>query len=174
MRSSNTSTVDTTNKQKRVDNRLISAEGIFKKLTLMEINSYPTSTGQEQNPIAKQFVQPGLFDQFIQRFTGLEFKPMELQSVTMFEGAKPTEQDKYHIKYEQSDFNVNTVTVIKKLRDGANLVFTVFQTNKNQGEDEKQQDGVPETDIIVTKSRSFTSDIEGGKILADLLLKLDL
>jgi len=125
----------------------------------------------EQNPVAKTFNQTGNFEEYIGKFSGLELKPKEIESVTNYTNAKPTKMDKFLVRYESSDdFNNNTITVIKKLREGTDLVFTVFQSSTQQGGEEPQG----ENEIIVTKSRSFTNDIEGGNILSDLLQKLDI
>jgi hypothetical protein len=132
----------------------------------------------EQNPVAKTFNQTGNFEEYIGKFSGLELKPKEIESVTNYTNAQPTKMDNFLIRYESSDeFNNNTITVIKKLREGTDLVFTVFQSStQQQGGIEPQGEEKPtgENEIIVTKSRSFTNDIEGGKILADLLQKLDI
>lgn len=134
----------------------------------------PTQT--EQNPIAKTFNQKGNFEEYVGKFSGLELKPKELESITNYSNAKPTKMDKFLIRYESSDdFNNNTITVIKKLREGTDLVFTVFQSSTQQNGMEPQNgEQTGENEIIVTKSRSFVNDIEGGKILADLLQKLDI
>lgn len=132
----------------------------------------------EQNPVAKTFNQQGNFEEYTGKFSGLKLKPKELESITNYSNAKPTKIDEFSVRYESSDeFNNNTITVIKKLREGTDLVFTVFQsstqqqkTSEPQGEDKPTE----ENNIIVTKSRSFVNDIEGGKILSDLLQKLDI
>lgn len=131
----------------------------------------------EQNPVAKIFKQQGNFEEYIGKFSGLELKPKELESITNYTNAKPTKMDKFLIRYESSDeFSNNTITVIKKLREGTDLVFTVFQSSTQQQsvgvEPESEETG--ENEIIVTKSRAFVNDIEGGKILADLLQKLEI
>lgn len=141
-------------------------------------NQLNDPTQDEQNPIAKTFNQQGNFEEYIGKFSGLEFKPKELESVTNYTNAKPTKMDKFLIRYESSDeFNNNTITVVKKLREGTDLVFTVFQSSTQQqsvGTEPQKPEETGENEIIVTKSRSFVNDIEGGKILADLLQKLDI
>lgn len=129
----------------------------------------------EQNPIAKTFNQTGNFEEYIGKFSGLELKPKELESITNYTNAKPTKMDKFLIRYESSDeFNNNTLTVVKKLREGTDLVFTVFQSSIQQQTEPQGEEQSGENKIIVTKSRSFVNEIEGGKILADLLQKLDI
>lgn len=133
---------------------------------------------EEQNPIAKTFKQQGNFEEYIGKFSGLELKPKEIESVTNYTNAKPTKMDNFLIRYESSDeFSNNTITVIKKLREGTDLVFTVFQSSTQQqsiGTEPQKPEETGENEIIVTKSRAFVNDIEGGKILADLLQKLDI
>ncbi len=129
----------------------------------------------EKNPVAKTFQQKGNFDQYVDKFSGLEFKPMETESITNYSNSKPTKMDKFSIRYETSDgFNNNTVTVIKKLREGNDLVFTVFQNNLSQNNQAADSAATEENDITVNKSTSFRDEIEGGKILADMLAKLEI
>jgi hypothetical protein len=125
------------------------------------------------NPIAKTFKQQGNFEQYIQRFSGLELKPKEIESIINYINAKPTKMDKFSVRYEGTDdFNNNTITVIKKLREGNDLVFTVFQVTTQQTPESGKEATPTENEIIVNKSRAFRDEIEGGKILADLLQKL--
>ena len=137
------------------------------------------SSFEEENPVAKTFKQQGNFEEYIGGFTGLEIKPKEAESITNYTNAKPTKVDQYSIRYENSDdFSNNTITVIKKLREGNDLVFTAFQSSTQQSggtvaEPQKPEE-TGENEIIVSKSRSFKDDIEGGKILADLLQKLEI
>lgn len=133
-----------------------------------------TTMNVDVNPIAKTFQQQGNFDQYVDRFSGLEIKPKEMESITNYTNAKPTKVDRFLVRYEGTDeFNNNTITVIKKLREGNDLVFTVFQSSSQQTPEGGEQ---PETEneIIVNKSRAFKDDIEGGRILADLLQKLEI
>jgi hypothetical protein len=124
----------------------------------------------EKNPIAKTFQQKGNFDQYIQQFSGLEMKPKEMESISNYTKTKPTKQDKFFVRYESTDdFNNNTITVIKKLREGNDLVFTAFQSNSSQNDDPNTQN-----DIVVNKSISFKDEIEGGNVLSNMLLKLEI
>lgn len=127
------------------------------------------------NPVAKTFNQQGNFEQYVAKFSGLELKPKEIESITNYTNAKPTKMDNFSIRYEGTDeFNNNTITVIKKLREGNNLVFTVFQTTSQQSPEGEEKDNTKGDEIVVNKSRSFRDEIEGGKILADLLQKLEI
>lgn len=145
----------------------------LESMTLESQMDDPNQT--EQNPVAKTFNQQGNFDEYIRKFSGLELKPKELDSVTNYSNAKPTKMDKFLVRYESTDeFNNNTITVIKKLREGTDLVFTIFQSSTQQnGTDSQGKESIGQNEIIVTKSRSFVDEIEGGKILSDLLQKLD-
>lgn len=137
----------------------------------------PSNT-EEQNPIAKTFKQQGNFDEYVGKFSGLELKPKEIESVTNYTNAKPTKMDQFSIRYESTDeFSNNTITVIKKLREGNDLVFTIFQSSTQQSgttEEPAKPEETGENQIIVNKSRSFTDEIEGGKVLSDLLQKLEI
>lgn len=159
-----------------LDNGYINQNTGMNPLEPMYLENYLNDPNQtEENPIAKTFKQQGNFEEYVGKFSGLELKPKEMESITNYSNAKPTKIDKFLIRYESSDeFNNNTITVIKKLREGTDLVFTVFQSSTQQGGDEPQgEKSTGENEIIVTKSRSFVNDIEGGKILGDLLQKLD-
>lgn len=139
----------------------------------LEENGDNTDPTAERNPIAKTFQQKGNFEQYVDKFSGLEIKPMESESIINYSNGKPTKMDKFSIRYESSDeFSNNTITIIKKLREGNDLVFTAFQINSSSNDDGGQTQG--EDDIIVNKSISFKTEIEGGKILADMLAKLEI
>lgn len=133
-----------------------------------------TTMNVDVNPIAKTFKQQGNFDQYVDRFSGLEIKPKEMESITNYTNAKPTKVDRFVIRYEGTDeFNNNTITVVKKLREGNDLVFTIFQSSSQQTPENGEQSET-DNEIIVNKSRAFRDDIEGGRILADLLQKLEI
>lgn len=127
------------------------------------------------NPIAKTFKQQGNFEQYIQKFSGLEIKPKEMESITNYTNAKPTKVDKFSVRYENTDeFSNNTITVIKKLREGNDLVFTVFQVTSQQAPEDGKEANPTENEIMVNKSRAFRDEVEGGRILADMLQKLEI
>jgi len=148
----------------------------------------------QTNPIAKEFTKTGIYDQYIQKFVGLPFSQKELESINNYTDVKPSKIDKNQVRYESSDqFNNNTTTVIKKLREGSQFAYTSFtkysQTQKEQEPEQPAQPGQPgqegqpptvtpsgpqPEDIIVAKSIAFTDDISGSKILSDFIRKLDL
>jgi organic radical activating enzyme len=139
-----------------------------------------------ENPVAKTFTQNGNFEQYIQKFSGLELKPKEIESITnYFDKSKPTNQSDFEqqngqgpkkilfVRYESTDdFNNSTIHVIKKLREGNDLVFTAFQKNSSQSDDNTDGNSV-ENEIEVYKSVTFRDEIEGGEVLANLLRKLE-
>lgn len=155
------------------------------KVISMNEEGEDTNINVDINPIAKTFKQQGNFEQYIEKFSGLEIKQKEMESISNYSNAKPTKMEKtkshetgedvvVSVRYENSDdFNNNTITVIKKLREGTDLVFTAFQVTSQQTPESGEESTPTENEIVVNKSRSFRDDIEGGKILADLLQKLD-
>jgi hypothetical protein len=129
----------------------------------------------DQNPVAKTFTQNGNFEEYVNRFSGLELKPKEMESINNYSESKPTKVDKFSIRYESTDdFSNNTISVIKKLREGNDLVFTIFQSATQEQSTDNPEQQKQENNIIVNKSVSFKDEIEGGKILADLLQKLEI
>jgi hypothetical protein len=145
----------------------------------------------EVNPVAKTFNQTGKYEEYVKKFQGMPISPKEMEAITGFQGAKPTKIERTQIRFENTDtFNNSTTTVIKKLREGSQFVFTAFtkfdQTQPEEPEDapidpnappQPEEPAVPEEEmdeIVVTKSTSFNDDIKGGAILAEFLKKLDL
>ena len=159
----------------------------------------------QTNPIAKEFTKSAVYDEYIQKFVGLPFSQKELETIGNYTDVKASKIDKNQIRYESSDqFNNNTTTTIKKLREGSQFSYTAFTkytlTKPEEKEpaaepaqpDQPPQPGQPPQpsqppqppvvqpvgpqpeDVVVAKSTSFTDDITGSKVLADFLRKLDL
>ena len=150
----------------------------------------------ERNPVAKTFDTKSDFDSYVNQRRGIEMTPKEQQSILSYKRAKPTQQDKFFIKFETSDdFGNNETTVIKKLKEGNQFCWTAFsKTEQAESEakpapikeaippvakppvaaSEQPSEVVVDDPIRITKSITFTNDIEGSDILADLLRKLDL
>jgi len=185
-------------------------------LGLLKEFQSPTMLQEGQtNPIAKEFTAKGNYDQYVSRFVGQPLSMKELESVNNYSEVKskplqktkppgstnPEEEAVREIKYETSDqFNNNTTTTIKKLREGSAMqysytAFTKYRQTKPEPDAQAPPEGgapegapgepapgqppaqgeTPEGDeVIVAKSVSFADDIGGSKILADFLRKLDL
>jgi hypothetical protein len=82
----------------------------------------------ERNVISKTFTQNGDFDPFVNKNRGIQFAPKEIDTIANFKNiATPTAQDQFMVRFEKTDdFGNNTTTVIKKHRQGNQLVFTAF------------------------------------------------
>jgi len=158
-----------------------------KVLKILKEIAEPMYLNEEQtNPIAKNFIQKDIFDDYIRKFKGNIFSSMELESINNFIDSKPTIVEKDSIKYESNDqFNNNTTTVIKKLKEGNQFVYTSFSkyTKSTQNSDEKKNiEKNPESNVVednkdeisITKSISFDNDIKGGEILSSFLRRLDI
>ena len=138
----------------------------------------------QTNPLAKEFTKTAIYDQYVQKFVGLPFSQKELESINNYTDVKPSKIDKNQVRYESSDqFNNNTTTGIKKLREGTQFAYTAFTKYTQTTPEEKPEDQQDKTvtpagpqpeDVIVAKSVAFTDDLEGSKILSDFLRKLDL
>ena len=113
--------------------------------------------------------------------------PKEQQSILTYKSAKPTEQDKFFVKYESvDDFQNNESTVIKKLQEGNQFCWTAFSKSENPQEDENEEEQSKEPynskkdevtvadEIRITKTITFTDDTKGAEILNNLLIKLDI
>lgn len=103
---------------------------------------------QEQsiNPISKTFTKKGNFDQIANSYRGIQFLPKELQSVHNFMETKPSKLDKFHVKYDTTDqFGNNTTTIVKKLKEGDQFVYTAFTkySNANKEAEPEQTEEPP-------------------------------
>jgi hypothetical protein len=138
------------------------------------------TTDSNQNPIAKTFKQEGKdLQQHVDSFFGLELKPKELEAVYNYDKSKPSNQitpnvKTLFLKYESTnDAGESLVTIIKKLRNGTDLVFTAFQTQSvPESSDDKESTDKGDT-IIISNSKPFRTEIEGGNILLKMLEKLE-
>jgi len=184
-------------------------------LGLLKEFQEPTVIQEGQaNPIAKEFTAKGNYNTYIDKFVGQPLSMKELESINNYSEVKPKPLQKTkppgnsnqeenavrEITYETSDqFNNNTTTTIKKLREGSAMqysytAFTKYTQTKpedtppdqlptpeqapmaeaEQPVQDTQVEKPAEDDIIVAKSIAFADDIGGSKILADFLRKLDL
>ena len=77
------------------------------------------------------------FDSYTNQRRGIEMTPKEQQAILNFTKAKPTKRDKFFVEYETTDaFGNNTTTIIKKLRDGGQYVWTAFA--KHESSEDKE------------------------------------
>lgn len=141
--------------------------------------------GAERNVVAKTFDTQGDFDTYVNQHRGIEMTPKELQAILGFKTAKPTQQDKFFVKYENTDeFGTNDTTVIKKMKEGGQFCWTAFAKHESADEEaapaaegepsQAGQDVTVDDQIRITKSITFTEDVESANILGDFLRKLDI
>lgn len=137
----------------------------------------------DQNVIAKTFDTKGDFDSYVNQNRGIEITPKEMQAIVGYKNAKPTQQDKFFVRYESTDeFGTNDTTVIKKMKEGQKFCWTAFSKHEKAEEEGKpeevtEQEGeeITVSDTIrITKSITFANDIEGSSIIIDFLRKLDI
>ncbi len=99
---------------------------------LVSEDEFTSTTPPDQKVIAKTFNTKGDFDTYILQRRGIEITPKERQAIIGLKQIKPTQQDKFFIKYETSDeFGNNDTTVIKKLKEGNQFCWTAFSKHEN-------------------------------------------
>lgn len=137
----------------------------------------------ERNAIAKTFDTEADFDTYVNQHRGIEMTPKEQQAIIGYKNAKATQQDKFFVKYENTDsFGTNDTTVVKKLKEGNQFCWTAFSKHESAEEEGKPEGGEDQENgpvtvndkIRITKTITFTSDVEGANILGDFLRKLDI
>ena len=151
-----------------------------------------TNEGNEgENVIAKTFDTKSDFDSYVNQHRGIEMTAKEQQAVLGYKKSKPTQQDKFFVKYENADtFSNNSTTIIKKLKEGNQFCWTAFATYENAEEkgEELSEANPPQVmpsvkndaevtaddPIRITKSITFTDDTNGANILSKFLMKLDI
>lgn len=103
---------------------------------LVAEDEFTASDKPERNPIAKTFDTEADFDGYVNQRRGIEMTAKELQAIKGYTKASPTKQDKFSVKYENTDnFGTNSTTVIKKLKEGNQFCWTAFSTYR-KAEDE--------------------------------------
>lgn len=133
----------------------------------------------ERNVVAKTFDTKADFDTYVNQHRGIEMTAKEQQAIVGYTHVKPTQQDKFFVKYENTDdFGTNDTTVIKKLKEGNQFCFTAFSKHE-KAEEENEPEGAGENltvndQIRIIKSITFANDSEGSNILGDFLRKLDI
>ena len=190
---------DTLNESEK--KKLLRALQLYKEIQEPMMLEYDEQSGEERNVVAKTFDTKSDFDSYVHQRRGIEMTPQEQQSILNFKEAKPTQQDKFFVKYETTDnFNNNSTTVIKKLKEGNQFCWTAFskhetaeeEGNPESGEDLKEAAPISTTPTIpsnqpqedaevtvddtirITKTITFVDETEGAKILGDFLRKLEL
>lgn len=136
--------------------------------------------GVERKVIAKTFDTKSDFDSYVNQHRGIEMTPKEQQAVVGFKQSSPTHQDKFFVKYENTDdFGTNNTTVIKKLKDGNQFCFTAFTKHEKAGAEPEPEAGGDENaaltvndEIRIVKTITFENDSEGSNILGDFLREL--
>ena len=153
---------------------------------LKEIKNPQSLNEEEVNPISKQFTVKDDYEKYIKRYIGQPFANKELEAINNFKEQKPNKLTRIDVRYETADeFNNNTTTVIKKMRDSGEFSFNAFTKHKKSQTDDEtdipvsddeqnDEQNNDQEDIIVTKSTLFKDEIEGGNILSEFLKKLDL
>lgn len=112
-------------------------------------NEFTSGDAQpERNVVAKTFDTQADFDSYTNQRRGIEMTAKEVQAIQNYQEARPTELDKFHVKYEATDdFGNNDTTVIKKLKEGNQFVWTAFskhETAEEEGKPEGAEDTVEE------------------------------
>jgi len=147
----------------------------------------------ERKVISNQFKLSDDFEGYVNKFKGIQLTDKEAVAFDGYKSARPTNKDKFSIRYETSDgFGNNSTYVIKKLKDTASqgsFTFTAFAKHNSDedtssGEtdlsspanpnDSKSNEMPKKDEIIVTKTISFKDDNESSNILADFLNELDI
>jgi hypothetical protein len=147
------------------------------------------ASNTEPKVIAKTFDTNSDFDSYVNQRRGIEMTPKELTAIGNYREARPTQGDRFFMRYETTDdFGNNSTTVIKKLKEGGQFCWTAFTKHESaeeeggQGEKEKDlQEQEPSEDemtvddpIRITKSITFTDETQGADILANFLSSLDI
>lgn len=125
----------------------------------------------QSNPVSKEFTVKGKeYESYVNEFKGIPFTQKEHDSINNFTEEKPIKADNIVIRYETTDdFQNNTTTTIKKLKEGNTFIYSAFSKYTSSKSDDANQG-----DIIVTKSAAFTDDIKGSQILSDFIKHLDI
>lgn len=103
-----------------------------------------TNGASERNVVAKTFDTKADFESYVNQRRGIEMTQKEQQAILGWKNAKPTQQDRFFVKYETTDdFGNNDTTIIKKLKDGSQFVWTAFskhETAEEEGKPNSEED----------------------------------
>ncbi len=93
------------------------------------------SEESERTVVAKTFDTTAPFDPFVNQHRGIEMTPKEQQAIIGYDSVKPTQRDRFSVKFEKTDdFGTNDTTVVKKLKDGQQFCWTAFTTHSSAEE----------------------------------------
>lgn len=99
----------------------------------------------ERTVVAKTFDTTAPFDSYVNQHRGIEMTPKEQQAILGYRDVKPTQQDRFSVKFEKTDdFGTNDTTVIKKLKDGQQFCWTAFTTHAKAEDIGKPEKPEPE------------------------------
>ncbi len=99
------------------------------------------SGNSEPNVIAQTFETEADYDSYVNQRRGIEMTPKEQQAIGNFRDARPTQQDRFLVQYNQTDpFEKNSTITIKKLKDGGLFCWTAFSKYES-AEDEGKPNG---------------------------------
>ena len=132
---------------------------------LVSEDEFTAATKPDRNVVAKTIDTNGDFDSYVNQRRGIEMTPKEQQAIDGYDRAKPTQKDKFFIKFENTDeFGNNDTTVIKKLKEGSQFCWTAFSkyenakgknnTEDDEGEnkDEESSDKLPDLEDLKEQS----------------------
>ena len=132
-------------------------------------DEFTSSTQLEPNIIAKTFNTKGDLDTYVNQRRGIEITQKERQAIIGFKQIKPTQQDKFFIKYETSDeFGNNDTTIIKKLKDENQFCWTAFSTHENAKDEGKPEGKDNDGSFNAHKPTDNKSDDNGKNKIPDL------
>ena len=104
-------------------------------------DEFTSAIKPERNVVAKTFDTHADFDSYVNQRRGIEMTPKEQQAVLGYRQAKPTQQDKFFVKFETTDdFGNNDTTVVKKLKDGNQFTWTAFSKHETAEEEGKPEE----------------------------------
>ena len=94
----------------------------------------------ERNVVAKTFDTKADFDSYVNQRRGIEMTSKEQQAILNYREAKPTQRDRFFVKFETTDdFGNNDTTVIKKLKEGNQFCWTAFSKHETAEEEGKPE-----------------------------------
>lgn len=134
---------------------------------LVAEDEFTSAVKPDRNVVAKTFDTEGDFDSYVNQRRGIEITSKEQQAILGYAKTKPTQRDRFFIRYETTDdFGNNDTTVIKKLREGNQFCWTAFtkhETAEEEGKPEGSEKEIPEKgeeEIPKEKGNESPKDLE--------------